>query len=140
MSNLTYPLFRFNKALFLFFKTNQIKNYNGEFDINPYQASVRAISLRVCEKQPAEIFCEKSVLRNSKKFTEKHLCQSLFFNKVAGLRPVNFAKFLRTPFIREHFCWLLLLFLQNTSGGCFWFVRSTMTSERCFAKRNSDFL
>ena len=50
------------------------------------------------------------VLRNLAKFTAKHLCQSLFFNKVAGLRvatllkkrlchryfPVNFAKFLRT--------------------------------------------
>ena len=52
------------------------------------------------------------------KFTGKHLCQSLFFNKVAGLRPatllkkrlrhrcfpVNFVRFLRTHF------------LQNTSG------------------------
>ena len=65
----------------------------------------------------------KGVLRNSAKFTGKHLCQSLFFNKVAGLRPatllkkrlwhrcfpLNFAKLPRTPF------------LQNTSGrgpGC----------------------
>ena len=32
---------------------------------------------------------ENSVLRNFTKFTEKHLCQSLFFNKVAGLRPVS---------------------------------------------------
>ena len=54
--------------------------------------------------------------------TGKHLYQSLFFNKVAGLRPltllkkrlwyrcfsVNFAKFLRTPI------------LKNTSGGCFY--------------------
>ena len=61
---------------------------------------------------------EKGVLTNLAKFTAKHLCQSLFFNKVAGLEaynfikkrhwhrcfPVNFAKFLRTPF------------LQNTSG------------------------
>ena len=60
----------------------------------------------------------KSVLRNFAKFTGKHLCKTLFFNKVAGLRlatllkkrlwrtcfPVNFEKFLRTPF------------LQNTSG------------------------
>ena len=44
------------------------------------------------------------------------------FNKVAGLRPatllkkrlwyscfpVNFAKFLRTPFLKEHLMWLLL--------------------------------
>ena len=56
------------------------------------------------------------------KFTGKHLCQSLFFNKVAGLRPatlfkkrlwhrcfpVNFAKFLKTPFLTEHLLWLLL--------------------------------
>ena len=32
-------------------------------------------------------FIIKSVLRNSAKFTGKHLYQSLFFNKVAGLRP-----------------------------------------------------
>ena len=66
------------------------------------------------QKQPPEAF----VLKNFAKFTGKHLWQSLCFNKVAGLRPatlfkkrpwhrcfpVNFAKFLRTPF------------LQNTSG------------------------
>ena len=45
-----------------------------------------------------EVFCKKVVLKNFAKFTGKHLCQSLFFNKVAGLRQ---------------------LFLQNTSGGCF---------------------
>ena len=56
---------------------------------------------------------KKGFLRNFTKFTGKHLCQSIFFNKVAGLRaatllkkrpwhrclPVNFAKFLRTPFL-----------------------------------------
>ena len=31
-----------------------------------------------------EVFCEKAVLRNFAKLTGKHLCQSLFFNKVAG--------------------------------------------------------
>ena len=55
--------------------------------------------------------CEKGVLRNFTKFTGKHLCQGLFFNKLRDLRsatllkknlwlrcfPVNFAKFLRTP-------------------------------------------
>ena len=63
-----------------------------------------------------ELFCKKGVLKDFTKFTGKHLCQSLFFNKVAGLRPatlfkkrlwhrcfpVNFAKFLRTPFFKEH--------------------------------------
>ena len=57
----------------------------------------------------------KVVLRNSTIFTGKHLCQSLFFNNVASLRPVtllkrrlwhrcfpvNFVKFLRTPFLQN---------------------------------------
>ena len=60
----------------------------------------------------------KGVLRNFVKFTGKHLCRSLFLNKVAGLSPatlikrdsghrcfpVNLTKFLRTTL------------LQNTSG------------------------
>ena len=44
---------------------------------------------------------KKGVLKNFSKLTGKHLCQSLFFNKVTDLRlkkklwhrPVNFAKF-----------------------------------------------
>ena len=36
-------------------------------------------------KQPPEVFCEKSVLRNFAKFTGKHLCQRFVFDKVAGL-------------------------------------------------------
>ena len=69
-----------------------------------------------------EVFYRKGVLRNFAKLIGKHLCQSLFFNKVAGLRPatllkkrlwhrcfpMNFAKFLRTPFFTEHLRWLLL--------------------------------
>ena len=30
---------------------------------------------------------KKGVFRNFEKFTRKYLCQSLFFNKVAGIRP-----------------------------------------------------
>ena len=68
---------------------------------------------------------EKGVLRKVRKFTGKHLCQSLCFNKVAGLGtatllkkrlwhrcfPVNFAKFLRTPFLQNTSGRLLLLFM-----------------------------
>ena len=36
------------------------------------------------QKQPPEVFCNKGALRNFAKFTGKNLCQSLFFNKVAG--------------------------------------------------------
>ena len=37
-----------------------------------------------------EVFCKKGVLRNYAKFTGKPLCQSLVYNKVAGLRPFVF--------------------------------------------------
>ena len=59
-----------------------------------------------------EGFCKKGVLRNFVKFTGKHLCQSLFLNKVAEslkkealaqVFPVNFVfvKILRT-FLRDY--------------------------------------
>ena len=35
---------------------------------------------------------KKGVLRNFAKLTGKHLCQSLFFNKVEGLRPATLLK------------------------------------------------
>ena len=79
------------------------------------------------EKQSLEVFCKKGVLKNFAKFTEKHLCQSLFFNKNAGatcnfikketltqMFPVNFAKFLRTPFYRTP--------LDNCFGVCLIYI------------------
>ena len=76
-----------------------------------------------------EVFCKKDVLVNFAKSTGKHLCHSLFFNKVAGLMPatlfkkrlwhrgfpVNFATFLRTPIPKE-FLWFLHLLLMVNSG------------------------
>ena len=71
------------------------------------------------QKEPPEVLCKKGVLRNSAKFTEKHLCQSLFFNKVAGLRlryfPVNFAKLLRRTFLQNTSGLLLLCRILNIS-------------------------
>ena len=40
-----------------------------------------------CGSSRPEVFCKKSVLRKFTKFTGKHMCQSLFLNKIAGLRP-----------------------------------------------------
>ena len=79
-------------------------------------------SLGWLKKQPPRCSVRKVVLRNVAKFTGKHLYQSLFFDKVAGLRrttllkkrllhkcfPVNFAKFLRTLFSHNTFGRLLL--------------------------------
>ena len=71
----------------------------------------------------------KRGFRNLAKFTGKSLCQSLFFNKVAGRPatllekklwhrcfPVNFAKFLRTPFL-QNTCGRLLLNVKHRQSG-----------------------
>ena len=49
----------------------------------------------------SEVFSRKCALRNFAKFTGKHLCQSLFFNKVAGARVS------------------LLTLSRNSPGACF---------------------
>ena len=63
------------------------------------------------------ISVRKGILRNFAKFTGKHLCQSLFFNKVGGLRfatlikkealaqvfSCEFCKISRNTFFIEHF-------------------------------------
>ena len=56
-----------------------------------------------------EVFCKKGVLRNFAKFTGKHLYQSLWYRSF----PVNFVKFLKTPFFIEHLWWLLLYLVLN---------------------------
>ena len=69
------------------------------------------VSTFTWQKQPPKVFCKKVALKNFAKFTAKHLCQSLFFNKATGVMPatllkkrlwhrcfpVNIEKFLRTP-------------------------------------------
>ena len=93
--------------LFFFFKK--------DFQPEGLSQSTHLVKYRSCHQ-----WCsvKKGVLKCFAKSTGKHLWQSLFFDKVAGLRsatslkkrlwhrcfPVNFAKFLRTSF------------LQNTSG------------------------
>ena len=86
----------------LYFPVFGLNTEKYRIEETPYRSSHRRCSVK------------NGVLRNFVKFTEKHLCQSLFFNKVAGLKsapllkkrlwhrcfPVNFGKFLRTPFYR----------------------------------------
>ena len=45
----------------------------------------REFDMNSLQKQPPEVFCKKGVLRNFVKFTRKHQCEILFFNKVSGL-------------------------------------------------------
>ena len=102
--------------------------YHDSFD-DSYDDRLRFDELVIIDKSVSthrnsrpEVFYKKGVLRIFAKFTGKHLCQGLVFNKAAGLRPaislekslwhrcfpVNFAKFVRIPFLKEHLRWLLL--------------------------------
>ena len=62
------------------FKENN-KNQNGLWK---WQAEYIHVSRAYIRSSRPEVFCKKVLLRNFVKFTGKHLCQSLFFNKVAG--------------------------------------------------------
>ena len=74
---------------------------------------------------------KNGVLKNFTVFTGKHLCWSLLLIKLQACNfvkketlaqvfcvftPVNFVKFLRTPFLKEHLRWLFL----NNYKICFW--------------------
>ena len=50
------------------------------------------------------MLCKKGILRNFAKFTGKHLCQSLSFNKVAGLSPATYKKEALVQIISCEFC------------------------------------
>ena len=82
-----------------------------------YQVPVQtyyALAVKIPRSSRPEVFCKKGVLRNFTKFTGKHLCQSLFFNKGLWHRyfPENFVKFIRRPFFIEHLWWLHLNFME----------------------------
>ena len=99
------------------------------------------LNCQVYRSSRPEVFCNKILLEISQysqestcarvsfliKLQASDLCQSLFFNKVVGLRPaallkmrlwhrcfpVNFATFLKTPFLTEHLWWLQAISLAN---------------------------
>ena len=56
-----------------------------------------------------EVFCKKFVLTNFAKFTGKHLCQSLFFGKIAGQDSF------KNTFFTELLRWLLLSLQFNVN-------------------------
>ena len=92
------------------------------------------------------------VIKNFAMFIGKHLCWSVFFNKYKGLKacnfnknrlqhklfPVQFAKFLRTPFFTEHVRRLLLEISCELPLNCIWeqrmvsFRGTYVHSSACF--------
>ena len=60
-------------------KTKQLKQ-----DSLNQQESIGFPKLTKFRSSRPEMFCKKEVLENFVKFTGKHLCHSLFFNKAVG--------------------------------------------------------
>ena len=94
--------------LFLFCLANWIISTN-KTSVNAATRLVFRI-LPIIRSSRPEVFCEKGVLRNFAKFTGKHAAPATLLKKRLCHRcfPVNFVKFLRTPFFTEHIWWLLL--------------------------------
>ena len=89
------------------------------------------------------MFCKKSVLKVFTKFTRL----KAFSKKetLAQVFPVNFAKFLRTPFLTEHLRWLLLKTWINSINIIliFYFIRKSRyhcrgTNVELLLPRNSN--
>ena len=48
-----------------------------------------------------EVYCKKDVLRNFAKFTGKHPCQSVYFNKVAQVFSCEFCEVSKNTFLNR---------------------------------------
>ena len=72
------------------FWVQNIFNYNLQQNLRFLQHSSRHYLPR--QKQRPEVFCKIGVPSNFTNLTGKHLCQSLFFSKVSGLRPSTLFK------------------------------------------------
>ena len=84
--------------------------------------------------------------------SQKHLCQSFFFNKVAGLRsatllkkrlwhrcfPVNFAKFLGRPFLQNTSCGCFSILMQLQDFNYIKYRRGMKTVSFCLSKKIID--
>ena len=77
--------------------------------VHSYVIPLLAMSKQIRSSRP-EVFCKIGALRFVTKFTEKHLCESLYFKKMTLVKVFSceFCEFLRTPFFTEHLRWLLL--------------------------------
>ena len=103
------------------------------------------------QKHSPRVFCKKGILRNFAKFTGKHLCQSLLTATLLKNRflhrcfPVNFAKFLRIPFLKSclyeeklpmqvrHLTWV-----RSRQNGVYHFGKSNRLYENGFIPSRWD--
>ena len=84
--------YQVNKARFiLHFGRSVITSFSAKIFHKIYHSMKPFNENRVRSSSP-EVFCKKGVLKNFTRFTGKYLYQSLFYNKVASLRPATLLK------------------------------------------------
>ena len=93
---------------------------------------VLELSLKGGRSSRSAVFCKKYVLKNFVKFKEKHLCWSLFYNKVTGLSIVTLLKKRL-----QHGCFSVnfTLLKKRLQHGCF-SVNFVETFKKDFRSRN----
>ena len=106
---------------------NVFKTVNSCCDVAPPTQALKRWLLFFGSSRP-EVFCKKGVLIAFTKFTGKHLCQSYFINKVAGLSEAcnfikketlaqvfscEFCEISKNTFFIEHLWWLLLSYYNK---------------------------
>ena len=99
-----------------YFKYSQFNSYLLKgIDPNKCNSSVKLRSShRMCS-------IKNGVLKSFAKFTGKHLCWSVFLNKVSGLRPATLLKEILTQVFSYEFCKIFQkhLFYKTPLGDCF---------------------
>ena len=112
------------KVLFRYFIQNNLV-FPNQFGLKPdefYISQLVSVFPDICQSsdveqgQPPEVFYKKNVLKNFTKFTGNQLCQSLFFNKIAGLRPTTL---LKKRLMTGFFLWILRNY-RTPPCDCFW--------------------
>ena len=96
-------------------------NTDNNMSLHSSEIQVKYKMDSISQQQPPEVLCKKRCSQKFHNIHSKTPAPDLFFNKVAGLGlklylkkrlwhrrfPVNFAKFLRTPFLQNTFGQLL---------------------------------
>ena len=91
------------------------------------------VSLQNVKSSHRRCSLQKGILRNFAKLTGKHLCQSLFFNKVAILLKKKPELYLKRDSGTGFFLWIMQNFWEHLSyrtppDDCFW-IYSTVNNE-----------
>ena len=96
----------------------ELKRLHKNLWVKPYKSLFHFLLCEWIQKSAEAAKKDFSALKNLAEFTGKHLCRSLFTNKVAGLRPPTLLeKRLRYRCFHENFTkFLRITFLQNTFG------------------------